>query len=397
MNKKLPPNWSWVKLGDYIEKIPTTGKKLKQKEYLIEGKYPVVDQGKELVGGFSNDQELLLNCNLPVIVFGDHTKAKKLIPFNFIPGADGVKVIKPNKEFDTKLFYYFLHVLPIPDKGYSRHFQYVEKSHIPLPPLPEQHRIVDKIEELFSELDNGIENLKKAKAQIKTYRQAVLKFAFEGKLIQGEGKKVKGKSENRELPEGWELVALGEFCDKVSNAKDLDPNFEFLYLDIGGIDNKINKIVSHKEYQWKDAPSRAKQLVHEGDLLFSTVRTYLKNIALVPPRYSGQIASTGFCVIRPKKHLLLSEYIFHLTLYEKFLEPLNALQTGSSYPAVRDKDVFSQKIPLPPLKKQIQIVEEIERRFSVADKLEAAIDESLKKSEALRQSILKQAFEGKLV
>jgi type I restriction enzyme S subunit len=95
-----------------------------------------------------------------------------------------VKVFHPIEFFDPKLFYYFLQSIPLPEKGYARHFQWLEKAFVPLPPLPEQHRIVSKIEELFAKLDVGVEALKKVKAQLKRYRQAVLKYAFEGKLTQ---------------------------------------------------------------------------------------------------------------------------------------------------------------------------------------------------------------------
>ena len=137
-------------------------------------------------------------------------------------------------------------------------------------------------------------------------------------------------------------------------------------------------------------------LNHIRDILFSTVRTYLKNIAVVKPEYDGQVASTGFCVIRPSS-LLVSEFAFFWVQTNFFLNPLNELQRGTSYPAVRDGDVFSQPIPLPSFSEQQQIVEEIERCFSVADEIDRTIESSLKQSERLRQSILKRAFEGKLV
>nr|HPK40302.1 restriction endonuclease subunit S [Candidatus Cloacimonadota bacterium] len=105
----------------------------------------------------------------------------------------------------------------------------------------------------------------------------------------------------------------------------------------------------------------------------------------------------GFTVIRGIEKLLDPKFIFYFTIYEGFLQPLNKLQTGSSYPAVRDKDVFEQIIPLPLLKEQNQIVQEIESRLSVCENIEANIEEALEKAEALRQSILKKAFEGKLL
>ena len=171
-----------------------------------------------------------------------------------------------------------------------------------------------------------------------------------------------------------------------------------LYLDIGGIDNNRNAVVGHKEYTWENAPSRAQQIVKVGDVLFSTVRTYLKNIARVEkPIHENEIASSGFTVIRGKSEILNSKFIFFITTSEFFLEPLNKLQRGTSYPAVRDKDVLSQKIPLPSIEEQHQIVQEIESRLSVCDKVEQSITENLEKAKALRQSILKKAFAGNLL
>src|SRR3990170_6123241 len=181
---ELPKGWVWTKVGETIEKVSITGKKLKQSEYREEGKLPVIDQGQTFVGGYTDKEELKVRCEPPVIVFGDHTKVFKYVDFEFVAGADGVKVINPLEVFYPKLFYYFLNAIQLPDKGYARHFQFLEKSFIPLPPLPEQQRIVAKIEELFTNLDAGVEALKKVKAQLKRYRQAVLKYAFEGRLTE---------------------------------------------------------------------------------------------------------------------------------------------------------------------------------------------------------------------
>lgn len=263
-----------------------------------------------------------------------------------------------------------------------------------IPPVPEQHRIVAKIDELFSSLDKGIESLKIAQQQLKVYRQAVLKWAFEGRLTNKEVKE-------GELPEGWKVEELKKITIKAKKVKVKvqEPNNEFIYLDIGGVDNSILKIVSHKQYQWKDAPSRAQQIIELGDTLFSTVRTYLKNIAFVDKEiYHNQIGSSGFTVIRANRTKVEPKYLFYYSTYQGFINPLNKLQTGTSYPAVRDEDVFSQPINYPiSIDEQHHIVSEIESRLSVCDKIEESISYSLLQAEALRQSILKKAFEGKLV
>ena len=264
---------------------------------------------------------------------------------------------------------------------------------LPIPPLETQHAIVSKIEELFSELDKGIAELKTAQQQLKTYRQSVLKSAFEGKLTNENVK-------HGELPDGWKSKSLKDLVLKVEKVKrkEVDENEGLIYLDIGGINNNSNRIENYKKYFWKDAPSRAQQIVKQNDILFSTVRTYMKNIAIVDKEiYNNQIASSGFTVLRADS-CVNYKYIYYNTISDVFLNPLNELQTGTSYPAVRDSDVLSQTINLPlSPEEQHRIVQEIESRLSVADKMEQSIQESLQKAEALRQSILKKAFSGELV
>lgn len=133
---KLPESWEWMKVGDVIEKVPLTGKKLKTKDYKDKGRFPVIDQGHLFIGGYTDNDKLKIVCDSPVVVFGDHTKAFKYVNFDFVAGADGIKVIKPLNIFDPKLFYYFSQSISLPDKGYARHFQFLDRSLISLPPPP---------------------------------------------------------------------------------------------------------------------------------------------------------------------------------------------------------------------------------------------------------------------
>lgn len=201
------------------------------------------------------------------------------------------------------------------------------------------------------------------------------------------------------LPGDWKLVKLREVCEKVETVKrkEKNPDEEFLYLDIGGVDNSANKIIAHKKYNWKDAPSRAQQIVYRDDILFSTVRTYMRNIAVVESKiYDAQIASSGFCILRSDKGVANPKFVFYYVLSEKFIRPLNELQTGSSYPAVRDKDVFIQPFPLPPKHTQHAIVSKIEELFSELDKGIESLRLAQQQLKTYRQSVLKWAFEGKL-
>ena len=208
----LPKDWQIKKLNDVSKKLSLNKLKIKQKDYLPSGLFPVIDQGQDLVGGYYNDENLLVSDEPPYIIFGDHTKVKKYINFKFIPGADGVKVLKAKENILPKFLYYLLFTIKIEDKGYARHFQLLEKESFLIPnDIETQQAIVSKIEELFSELDKGIEDLKTAQQQLKTYRQSVLKWAFEGKLTNENVKE-------GELPKGWLVVRFGElFCESPQN------------------------------------------------------------------------------------------------------------------------------------------------------------------------------------
>ncbi|MDF1547324.1 MAG: restriction endonuclease subunit S [Bacteroidales bacterium] len=195
----------------------------------------------------------------------------------------------------------------------------------------------------------------------------------------------------------WSEVKLGEICEKAAKIKrkEVNPDEEFIYLDIGGIDNQSYRIVGYKKYHWKDAPSRAQQIVKVDDTLFSTVRTYLKNIAIVDnPMYENQVCSSGFTVLRAINGLADSKFLFAFSLFEGFLRPLNKLQTGTSYPAVRDKDVFGQIIPLPPIPEQRAIVSKIEQLFSDLDNGINNFKNAQEQLRIYRQAVLKKAFEG---
>jgi len=199
------------------------------------------------------------------------------------------------------------------------------------------------------------------------------------------------------MKEDWVECTLENVCDKAIKVKRKEMPFTGVikYFDIGGIDNFSNRIVSYKDYNWQDAPSRAQQIIKKGDVLFSTVRTYLKNIAQVRnDDYNNEICSSGFTVLRGKEGVLDKNFIFYLSISEVFIQPLNKLQSGSSYPAVRDNDVFSQKIYLPPLPIQRAIVAKTEELFSSLDSGIADLKKAQTQLKIYRQAVLKKAFEG---
>lgn len=208
----------------------------------------------------------------------------------------------------------------------------------------------------------------------------------------------------KQLPDGWINTKLRNVVENIKKINPRNtPNKLFYYCDINSIDNSKFRITAPKQFLGKDAPSRARQPIRSNDILFSTVRTYLKNIATVPSYLDGHLASTGFCVLRPKQGIT-NAYIFNYVQSEKFLLSLNSKQRGTSYPAVRDSDVLDSRIVLPPFPEQYRIVSKIESIFAQIDayktrlmELQDKIRSGSASLSSLKSSVLKQAFEGKLV
>ena len=158
--EKLPKGWAWCRLGDITKTIATKPYQILQSEIEKNGDFPVISQSANYIEGFSSDETKVLKVEDFIIVFGDHTRVVKYIDFDFIVGADGVKVILPNNNLSKYLYYLILNAsYKIENRGYSRHFQFLQKEFFPLPPLAEQYRIVQKIETYFSFLNTIESNL----------------------------------------------------------------------------------------------------------------------------------------------------------------------------------------------------------------------------------------------
>jgi restriction endonuclease S subunit/predicted ATPase len=198
------------------------------------------------------------------------------------------------------------------------------------------------------------------------------------------------------LPKGWIKTTLREVCLPVTTIQPKDsPNNEFTYFDIGGIDNNENRIADTKIIAGRTAPSRARQEIKKDDILFSNVRTYLRKIARVERDYSNPVASTGFTVIRPVEGVS-SEFLFFQILSEGFLQPLHSLQTGTSYPAVHNSDVFDQPIVLPPSLEQRRIAAKLKIALSGIINGEKAANRAIQKLKEHRTTTLQAAVTGEL-
>ncbi|WP_158884937.1 restriction endonuclease subunit S [Rhodanobacter sp. L36] len=193
-------------------------------------------------------------------------------------------------------------------------------------------------------------------------------------------------------PAGSCLASIGDVIDqRISQS---GPDTDFLYLDIGSVDRETKQLVNLKTVALQEAPSRAKQVVAEADVLVSMTRPNLNAVAIVPHSAQGAIASTGFHVLRSR--WVDTKLLFYLVQTDAFVEAMCAVVQGALYPAVRPKDIDGFEFHLPPAAEQTRIVEKLEELLSDLDAGVAELKAAQRKLAQYRQSLLKDATEGAL-
>ncbi|QSJ20342.1 restriction endonuclease subunit S [Nostoc sp. UHCC 0702] len=320
---------------------------------------------------------------------------------------------------------------------------------IPIPPIAEQNRIVSKIEELFTQLDAGVELLKKVKAKLKRYRQAVLKAAVEGNLTkewreanQGELEpasvllerilkqrrekweaeqlakmKAQGKtpkddswklkykepvrpdiSDLPELPDGWCWGTFDQVCERVTVGHVGSMKDEYIE---NGIPFLRSQNVRENRYNSEGikfiSPNFHTQLrkssLEPGDLV--VVRSGSVGVSCVIPETLKEANCSDLVIVKQPK--AINPYFAAFYMNSVARSRVNAQQVGVALIHFNTQSMAAMPVPIPPIIEQLKIVEAVELLLSVIDQLEKTIDVNLKRAERLRQTILKQAFEGKLV
>jgi type I restriction enzyme S subunit len=379
MEDALPKGWKVVKLEKIIHTISLTGKKLKQTEYQEKGILPVIDQGQSLIGGYTDEENLRVCCDLPVIIFGDHTKVLKYVNFPFVAGADGVKVIKPAEFFHSKLFYYFLKVLPLPDKGYARHFKFLKEQIVPLPPLPVQHKIVEILEEA--------DNLRKLRKQADEKMKDLVPSLF-----------VEMFGNPATNPKGWEIARLsniaefkrGPFGSSLKKEIFVKEGYK-VYEQKNAIYNDFNignYFIDKKKYDEMIAFA-----VQPDDLVVSCSGTMGK-IAIAPHNVKKGIINQALLKMTSDQNLV-SPLVLKMLIESEAIQSKYFKNTaGSAMQNVASVKVLKHiEVSLPPLSLQQEFAERVEE--IEAEKERQA--ESKKKLDEFFNNLMQRAFKGELV
>lgn len=364
--------WRLEKFTDVVKDITGGNKKILTSEYLEAGLLPIIDQGEKMIGGYSNEIACVKRSK-PIIVFGDHSKALKYVDFDFCLGADGVKVLEPVNDLDSKFLYYYLLMQKLPDVGYSRHFKFLKEIQVPLPPLPTQKRI--------AEILDKADALRNKDQQLLKYYDDLAQSLF----IEMFGDPVKNEK-------GWEVKKLGTLIKNIRYGASAPPIYSnhgipfvrATNIKRGEIVKKGLVFVSEEE-----AAKIKKCFIKESDLIIVRSGVNSGDCGYINKEYSGSLAGFDLIIEIDNPHSIFNHFILNTASFKPILE---SLSRRAGQPHLNSDQIKNLDVIFPLIDLQTHFALQVENILQQKEKLRAHIQSS----ENLFQVLLQKAFSGAL-
>ncbi|ATU08341.1 restriction endonuclease subunit S [Methanohalophilus portucalensis] len=375
-DRNLPDGWEWKKLGDVIHTISAGKKKLKTDEYENTGDLAIIDQSQNSISGYTNEKSRCIECDLPVVIFGDHTKVVKYIDFPFAIGADGTKILTSDKpDINLKYLYYIMGAIKYPYEGYARFFKYLKETTVPIPPLDTQQRIVDLLD--------SMEELQSLRKETLDVSDQLIQSVFLEKF----GDPVKN-------PKGWEIKTLGEFGDIVTGNTPSKKCSEYYgdfveWVKSDNINSDFMYLTEAKE-KLSELGAKVGRTAPERSVLVTCIAGSLSCIGNVSVTNREVAFNQQINAIIPYDSTN-ELFLYHLISYSK--EYIQHHSTQSMKGMVSKSNFSSIKMIYPPFYLQQQFADFVQ---SVEDMKSSQV-KSAETMDEMFNSFLDKAFRGELV
>ncbi|WP_427340444.1 restriction endonuclease subunit S [Caloranaerobacter sp. DY30410] len=376
-------NWELVHFKELLSDETRNAVKIKKEDYLKIGKFPIIDQGKELISGYTNDEEKIYKDKLPVILFGDHTRVVKYVDFPFYLGADGVKLLTPKKEINVKYLYYFIKTVDIPDTGYNRHFKFLKNIIIPLPPIETQKKIADVLDKAQELIDKRKEQIEK----LDEFIQSVFLDMF-GDPIRNSKNWVKDDFGNY-IEVLTDYHANGSYKILKQNVELLDEENYALMIRTTDLEN--NNFTKNVKYITKEAYEfLSKTKVYGGEIIINKIGS-AGNVYLMPKLNRPVSLGMNLFMIRLSKKLN-NVFIYHLFNNSTGKSLIMSKVRGAVTKTITKDAIRQINIPIPPIELQNKFAEIVEK----AEKQKELLQKSLTEMENNFNNLMQKAFKGEL-
>ena len=374
-------SWQEYSLGELLPYEQPTPYIVESTDYNNNYKTPVLTAGKSFIIGYTNEPNGIYD-KVPVIIFDDFTTSTQYVNFPFKVKSSAMKILTAKADLVLpKFIFYRMQLIEFDHSTHKRYWiQQYSKIKVRIPLLKEQERIVGKIEELFSELDSGVETLKKIKQQLAVYRQAVLKAAFDV------------QADVVELSSIVEDVRIGPFGTALHKEDYINNGIPVINPQHikGGFICPSNKVTVSNE----KAIELNSYRLEKNDIIMGR-RGEMGRTAPVAEKESGWICGTGSIRLRLKDEFD-AEFYAQILSSPSVVHYLEEKATGTTMKNLNEEIVRHIPVPKITRQQQVDINNALAAKLSVCDSIEKTVDAALQQAEAMRQSILKKAFEGKL-
>lgn len=367
-------------LGELLPFEQPTAYIVKSTDYSDSYATPVLTAGKSFILGKTNETDGIFD-QLPVIIFDDFTTATQFVNFRFKVKSSAMKILHINTDLVIpKYIFYRLQIIQFDHSTHKRYWiQSYSKIKVLIPPLDEQFRIVARIEEFFSELDKAVDTLKTTKEQLEVYRQAVLKEIFDSVSTTS----VHIKDVCLDIKVGIVIKPTQYYVSENGVPAFRNANVRRGYI------NDTDWVMISKEGHQQNCRSE----VHTNDVLISRSGANLGMASVVPARYNGYNAIDVVIAV-PDISKVIPEFLAQYTNSPMGRAIVKKNERGAAQGHLNVSAYANLPIGVPDLQEQEKLVKQISDRLSVCDSIEKTVDTALAQADAMRQSILKQAFEA---
>ena len=311
--------------------------------------------------------------------------------------------IRPKIRLDSRFFHYLYHMYDIckvfygMGDGVRQGMGFEDLKNIPtlIPPLKTQQKIADYLDKKCGEIDATIAKQKESIEKLKAYKQSLISETVTKGLDKSASLKPSGIDYLGDIPSHWEIKKLKFVANFNQNTlpEDTDGQFELKYIDIGNV-SSVDGIKEIQYFNFSNAPSRARRIVKYGDIIVSTVRTYLRAITSIKEDYDNCICSTGFAVITPKDNVQ-QDFVVYAIENESFIAQIIANSQGISYPAINVSQLENLKLAFPSIKKQKEIVDFLKIKLLEIDSTINKKQNIIQKLDAYKKSLIFECVTGK--
>ncbi len=383
--REIPVNWKILPFRHCLKKVETKKKtSIPKMDYQESGEFPIIDQGASFIAGWTDLTASVISDNLPIVIFGDHTRIFKYVDFPFTPGADGTQLLYPNDDIlNPRFFYYALLNLKIPNEGYSRHYKYLREFSVACPTLPTQLEIANFLDRKTGQIDELIRVKERRIALLQEQRTALINQAVTKGLNPNVEMKPSGVEWIGEIPKHWIISKVKHEFESLDN----------LRIPLNAETRGSMKLKVYDYYGASGIIDKVENYIFDEPLILIGEDGANLRLRSTPLAFKA----TGKYWVNNHAHVLKPKHgnIDYLTNMLESLDYTHYI-TGAAQPKLTSEHLMNITVIVPSPLEQAKIADFLDHKTRQIDELVATEQRKIELLKEYRQSLISEAVTGKI-